>query len=130
MGRLSAVWKGEPLDSTNFTVYKCEVLGSHRGQADCSLCLAPDKARFGCVWCGEACVFRQSCPTPPLTNCPRPRIDVISPLAGPLEGGTLVTIEGSDLGRRREDVEGKISIAGLPCALTQYQVTPRSEPTP
>ena len=46
----------------------------------------------------------------------------IKPLSGPIEGGTLVTIEGSDLGLKEEDVRGKIHIGHMPCELQDYQV--------
>jgi len=47
----------------------------------------------------------------------------IKPLSGPMEGGTLVTIEGSDLGLKEEDVRGKIHIGHVPCELVNYQVS-------
>lgn len=46
----------------------------------------------------------------------------IKPLSGPIEGGTLLTIEGSDLGLKQEDVRGKIHIGHVPCELVDYQV--------
>ena len=42
-----------------------------------------------------------------------------------MEGGTLVTIEGSNLGQRREDIEGKVSVGNFPCALVEYHVSVR-----
>lgn len=39
-----------------------------------------------------------------------------------MEGGTLLTIEGSDLGLKEEDVRGKIHIGYVPCELVDYQV--------
>jgi len=47
----------------------------------------------------------------------------IKPLSGPIEGGTLMTIEGSDLGLKEEDVRGKIHIGHVPCELVDYQVS-------
>ncbi len=49
----------------------------------------------------------------------------IKPLSGPIEGGTLVTIEGSNLGLKEEDVRNKIQIGGSPCSLVDYQVSVR-----
>ncbi|KAG7269524.1 hypothetical protein CRUP_025248 [Coryphaenoides rupestris] len=40
---------------------------------------------------------------------------VIDPVSGPLEGGTVVTISGSNLGQRPEDVQDSVSVAGVPC---------------
>ena len=58
----------------------------------------------------------------------------IQPLAGPLEGGTLVTIEGSNLGLREEDVQGNIFIGEVPCEVHEYHVsvkiTCRTGPAP
>lgn len=47
----------------------------------------------------------------------------IKPLSGPIEGGTLVTIEGSNLGLKEDDVKGKIRIGDIPCELIDYQVS-------
>lgn len=49
----------------------------------------------------------------------------IKPLSGPIEGGTLVTIEGSNLGLKKEDVLGKIKIGQVPCILVNYEVSVR-----
>lgn len=46
-------------------------------------------------------------------------------MSGPIEGGTLVTIEGSNLGLKREDVHGKIKIGSVPCKLVNYEVSVR-----
>ena len=47
----------------------------------------------------------------------------IQPLAGPLEGGTLVTIEGSNLGLREEDVKNNVFIGDVPCHVHDYRVS-------
>ena len=47
----------------------------------------------------------------------------IKPLSGPIEEGTLVSIEGSNLGLKEEDVKGKIRIGHVPCELIDYQVS-------
>lgn len=44
-------------------------------------------------------------------------------MSGPIEGGTMVTIEGSNLGLNREDVWGKIHIGGILCHLVDYEVS-------
>lgn len=51
----------------------------------------------------------------------------IKPLSGPIEGGTLITIEGSNLGIREEDVRGKIRIGDVPCALVHYEISVKIE---
>lgn len=47
----------------------------------------------------------------------------IKPLSGPIEGGTFVTIEGSNLGLKEDDVRGKIHIGDTPCTLVEYEVS-------
>lgn len=51
----------------------------------------------------------------------------IKPLSGPIEGGTLITIEGSNLGVREADVRGKIRIGDVPCQLVHYEISVRIE---
>ena len=112
------------VDRTTIILYKCEVLGSHREHPDCSLCVTRDR-HFECTWCNNKCVYRDSCLNSPFSECPKPRIDMIKPLSGPIEGGTLVTIEGSNLGLRESDVEGKILIGNASCSLVDYEVSVR-----
>ncbi|XP_022708589.1 plexin-B-like [Varroa jacobsoni] len=123
--QLTVLWNGDIfVDQTNLTVYKCGLLGSHSRRADCSLCLTRD-ARYQCSWCGSQCMFGPSCSQPVTTSCPPPRIDWIHPLSGPVEGGTLVTIEGSNLGTSQAEVEDKIRIGQLPCVPREYSVSVR-----
>ncbi|XP_059469642.1 plexin-B isoform X3 [Neocloeon triangulifer] len=124
---LTLVWnRNHFVDTTNITLYKCEILGSHREHPDCSLCVTSN-AKYECSWCGNKCSYSNSCLQTPVNECPKPRIDMIKPLSGPIEGGTLVTIEGSDLGLKEEDVKGRISIGSIPCELVNYQVSVRIE---
>nr|KAF6335634.1 plexin B1 [Pipistrellus kuhlii] len=96
-------------------LYDCSV-----GRGDCSLCqtAAP---RFGCVWCQgpQRCVAREACGAAGAvaTQCPAPRIHSVEPLSGPVDGGTRVTIRGSNLGQRVRDVQDTVRVAGLPCAV-------------
>lgn len=39
----------------------------------------------------------------------------VSPVAGPLEGGTLVTIQGLNLGLSFSELEGNVEVAGVQC---------------
>lgn len=146
------------IDTAIVTLYKCDVLGSHREHADCSLCVTRD-TKYQCAWCGNTCVYNETCTSATFSSnngldqdlssssssslllpsnhhnlalskfneCPRPRIDMIKPLFGPIEGGTLVTIEGSNLGIREEDVRGKISIGSVPCELINYEISVKIE---
>ncbi|XP_071548582.1 plexin-B-like isoform X2 [Panulirus ornatus] len=156
---VTLVWnRNHVVDARPLILYKCGVLGAHRGHHDCSLCVTRHP-RYHCTWCGAACRYAPQCPTDPAASssavmprptglnladaashgagssqCPTPRIDVIQPLAGPLEGGTLVTIEGSNLGLREEDVKGNIFIGDVPCSVHKYyvsvKITCRTGPAP
>ncbi|XP_075553177.1 plexin-B-like [Dermacentor variabilis] len=131
---LTVLWNGDTfIDKTNVTLYKCLLLGSHGGRQDCSLCLTRDK-RYQCSWCGGSCNYGPSCVEPVTTSCPPPRIDWIHPLNGPVEGGTLVTIEGSNLGTSEEEIRDKILVGGLPCVPVEYNVSVRvvcrTQPSP
>ncbi|XP_063990960.1 plexin-B [Diachasmimorpha longicaudata] len=122
---VTVVWNtNHHVDRTKIILYKCEVLGSHREHADCSLCMTRDQ-RFECSWCSNSCTYKHSCLYLPFAECPKPRIDMIRPLSGPIEGGTLVTIEGSNLGLKETDVSDKIHIGKTPCTLVDYEVSVR-----
>uniref|UniRef100_A0A8C5A6F8 Plexin B3 n=1 Tax=Gadus morhua TaxID=8049 RepID=A0A8C5A6F8_GADMO len=78
-----------------------------------------DCSAYGCVWCtgseSSSCAFNQSCAGIPADTCPPPHITEVVPVSGPLEGGVLVTIWGSNLGVRPQDLEGGVSVVGEPC---------------
>lgn len=114
------------IDTISITLYKCDVLGSHREHADCSLCVTRDQ-KYQCSWCNKQCVFNDTCMHGAASECPRPRIDSIKPLSGPIEGGTLVSIEGSNLGIREDDVRGKIRIGNVLCELVNYEISVKIE---
>lgn len=44
-----------------------------------------------------------------------------------MEGGTLITIEGSNLGIREEDVHDNIRIGDVPCELVNYEISVKIE---
>ncbi|XP_064473748.1 plexin-B-like isoform X2 [Ornithodoros turicata] len=124
-GTLTVLWNEDTfIGQTNVTLYKCQLLGSHGARPDCSLCLTRDK-KYQCAWCGGSCTYASTCVQPVTTTCPPPRIDWIHPLSGPVEGGTLVTIEGSNLGTTREEISDKIKIGGIPCIPVEYSVSVR-----
>ncbi|CAB1330364.1 unnamed protein product, partial [Coregonus sp. 'balchen'] len=72
-------------------LYDCSV-----GQSDCSQCRAVP-SEYGCVWCGGES-----------PGC-------IQPVSGPVEGGVLVTIHGSNLGMHYQDIQGGVTVAGVSC---------------
>nr|XP_040028481.1 plexin-B2a isoform X2 [Gasterosteus aculeatus aculeatus] len=99
------------IDSTlTVVLYNCSV-----GREDCSLCQHADAA-YRCVWCSATrrCVYRERCPGPEAAQCPPPQITDIVPRFGPPNGQISVTIKGSNMGIKREDVK-KITVAGVEC---------------
>nr|XP_006122669.1 plexin-B2 [Pelodiscus sinensis]XP_006122670.1 plexin-B2 [Pelodiscus sinensis]XP_006122671.1 plexin-B2 [Pelodiscus sinensis]XP_006122672.1 plexin-B2 [Pelodiscus sinensis]XP_006122674.1 plexin-B2 [Pelodiscus sinensis]XP_006122675.1 plexin-B2 [Pelodiscus sinensis]XP_014428880.1 plexin-B2 [Pelodiscus sinensis] len=107
------------------TLYNCSY-----GRSDCSLCLAahPD---YNCVWCEEEgkpskCIYKNLCHDPPTETCPHPVITRIEPKTGPLTGGILLTIIGSNLGIKAGDVKN-ITVAGTECIFKEefYSVSTR-----
>src|SRR6218665_395494 len=105
-------------------IYKCQFLGAISGRADCSLCGTRDR-KYDCAWCHNTCSHRDQCRERPSTSCPPPRIDYIHPISGPIEGGTLVTIEGSNLGSSLDEIRDRVSIGGIRCIPTEYNVSLR-----
>ncbi|KAM8884047.1 plexin-B2a isoform 1-T5 [Synchiropus picturatus] len=99
------------IDSTlTVVLYNCSV-----GKEDCSLCKHAD-AKYQCVWCSttRSCVYRELCHSPLPAQCPSPEITDIIPRYGPLNGQISVTIKGSNMGIKKEDVN-KIKVAGVNC---------------
>uniref|UniRef100_A0A4W6D025 Plexin b2a, tandem duplicate 1 n=1 Tax=Lates calcarifer TaxID=8187 RepID=A0A4W6D025_LATCA len=99
------------IDSTlTVVLYNCSV-----GREDCSLCKHAD-AKYQCVWCATSrtCVYRELCPSQQSAQCPNPEITDIVPRFGPLKGRISVTIKGSNMGIKKEDIK-KITVAGVDC---------------
>uniref|UniRef100_A0A8D0A4E9 Plexin D1 n=1 Tax=Sander lucioperca TaxID=283035 RepID=A0A8D0A4E9_SANLU len=90
-------------------VYNCGV-----GSSDCSQCWGREDQGHLCGWCENSCRPRDDCQSIS-DQCPAPEIHKISPLRGPLEGGTLLTVQGRNLGRRVGAV--KVSIGDVLCTL-------------
>ncbi|KAM7404278.1 hypothetical protein PAMP_011641 [Pampus punctatissimus] len=107
------------------TLFNCSV-----GRSDCSRCRTADP-KYGCVWCGGAvssrCIYQDSCTDEIKHTCPAPVIHFLDPVSGPVEGGTVVTISGSNLGQRAEDIENSVTVAGVPCSVihSRYEVSSR-----
>ncbi|XP_061549767.1 plexin-B3 isoform X1 [Phycodurus eques] len=103
----------DALPGLQLHLYNCSA-----GRSDCSQCRAVPK-EYGCVWCTESpapsCVYNQSCAGIPADSCPPPQITQVRPLSGPLEGGVLVTISGSNLGMSFQDVVSGVTVAGVQC---------------
>uniref|UniRef100_A0AAQ4QFE7 Plexin b1a n=1 Tax=Gasterosteus aculeatus aculeatus TaxID=481459 RepID=A0AAQ4QFE7_GASAC len=107
------------------TLFNCSV-----GRSDCSRCRTADP-KYGCVWCagvsGSRCVYRDSCAEEVKHTCPAPVIHYLDPVSGPVEGGTVVTISGSNLGQRAVDIQQSVLVAGVPCSVihSRYEVSSR-----
>uniref|UniRef100_A0A8D0AD56 Plexin D1 n=1 Tax=Sander lucioperca TaxID=283035 RepID=A0A8D0AD56_SANLU len=96
-------------DQLSLEVYNCGV-----GSSDCSQCWGREDQGHLCGWCENSCRPRDDCQSIS-DQCPAPEIHKISPLRGPLEGGTLLTVQGRNLGRRVGAV--KVSIGDVLCTL-------------
>uniref|UniRef100_A0A8C8FCY2 Plexin-A2 n=1 Tax=Oncorhynchus tshawytscha TaxID=74940 RepID=A0A8C8FCY2_ONCTS len=124
---LSIVWNGNFIidnpEKIKVHLYKC---GAQRDS--CGMCLRAER-KFQCGWCsGEGrCTMQQHCsPISPYASrwlnlsgrnvkCTNPRITEVSPVAGPPEGGTLVTIQGMNLGLSFSELLGNVEVAGVHC---------------
>uniref|UniRef100_A0A673XKN7 Plexin D1 n=1 Tax=Salmo trutta TaxID=8032 RepID=A0A673XKN7_SALTR len=104
-----------PSLSLSVEVYNCGV-----GSGDCSQCWGREDQGHLCGWCDNICRPRDDCQYMS-SQCPDPEITKISPLSGPLEGGTLLTVQGRNMGRRADVV--KVSIGMVPCKILPYQYT-------
>uniref|UniRef100_A0A9J7YYW9 Sema domain-containing protein n=1 Tax=Cyprinus carpio carpio TaxID=630221 RepID=A0A9J7YYW9_CYPCA len=90
-------------------LYNCSVR-----REDCSLCKNTDQ-KYKCVWCDttKSCIYKDLC-SQELEDCPPPKITDIVPRYGPMKGKISVTIKGSNLGIKQEDIK-RITVAKVPC---------------
>ncbi|XP_051996900.1 plexin-B1 [Xyrauchen texanus] len=114
------------IDSTDLyvTLYNCSV-----GHSDCSRCHSADQ-KYSCVWCRtpqSSCVHRESCFQRIELTCPAPLIHAVEPLSGLVEGGITLTISGSNLGQKAQDVLQSVTVAGVPCTVIPhlYEISSR-----
>ena len=101
-------------------LYNCSSLAD-----GCSSCLGANLGTgFECGWCDgssdDVCRVSEDCPNPAHfttapNQCPVPRITSFFPASGPPEGGTTVTITGTDLGVTYADVVNNVTISSSPC---------------
>ncbi|XP_007953477.1 plexin-B1 [Orycteropus afer afer] len=109
-------------DGLHVVLYDCSV-----GHGDCSRCQTA-MPQYGCVWCeGEhpRCMAQEACVESVATQCPAPLIHSVEPLTGPVDGGTRVTIRGSNLGQHVQDVQDTVRVAGVPCTVDtqEYEIS-------
>uniref|UniRef100_A0AAR2KYB8 Plexin-A2 n=1 Tax=Pygocentrus nattereri TaxID=42514 RepID=A0AAR2KYB8_PYGNA len=123
----SVVWNGNFIidnpENIQVHLYKC---GAQRDS--CGMCLKAER-KFQCGWCSMEgrCTLRHHCPmSNPYTSrwlnlattnvkCTNPRITEVTPVAGPPEGGTRVTIHGVNLGLSFSEMVDNVQVAGVPC---------------
>lgn len=114
---LSVYWGNNfYLESTNglsALLYKCDVLAN----SECSLCMNLNFTRpyLECFWCDGTCSYMNRCDQRNIVSCPAPQIRSVWPLSGPIQGETNVTIEGTNLGSKFEDIENAVTVAGVVC---------------
>lgn len=112
----AVIWdSSKPLDNPeniHVLVYRCNAMSEN-----CGMCLElPDK--YGCGWCQDSnkCEVQDQCHKHTVKwlertqTCPDPQITKVTPMSGPLEGGTNITIDGYNLGRVFTDIENGIYI--------------------
>uniref|UniRef100_A0A673CJ03 Plexin-A2 n=1 Tax=Sphaeramia orbicularis TaxID=375764 RepID=A0A673CJ03_9TELE len=110
----SVVWNGNFIidnpENIQVHLYKCAA------QRDsCGMCLKAER-KFQCGWCsGEGrCTLRHHCP--PINPYTTRWLNLSSKnvkLAGPPEGGTRVTIHGTNLGLAFADMVNNVEVAGV-----------------
>ncbi|KAK1166950.1 plexin-A4 [Acipenser oxyrinchus oxyrinchus] len=119
---LMVVWNGDfSIDNpanNKVHLYKCGAM-----RESCGMCLKADP-HFGCGWCkGEdRCTLKQHCLLPEWleysgmnSKCTNPKITEITPLTGPREGGTRVTIRGENLGLEFKEIVAHVRVAEVEC---------------
>uniref|UniRef100_UPI00358E1BA8 plexin-B3-like isoform X1 n=2 Tax=Myxine glutinosa TaxID=7769 RepID=UPI00358E1BA8 len=125
---LNVQWEsGKRLDNAgyNVTFYDCK-----RTHSDCSQCQASDDV-LRCEWCKSSadCMYETQCngDTAASGDCPPPNIISFEPKRGPTDGGTKVTICGTDLGQKANDIQDPVVIAGVRCNVTisSYRISQR-----
>ncbi|XP_061187116.1 hepatocyte growth factor receptor-like [Saccostrea echinata] len=75
--------------ASRFPLYSCHV------HTTCRTCLTSGDP-LGCGWCKDSCVMRSECNSTWYNDTCPPFISRVYPLSGPLQGGTIVTIEGEN----------------------------------
>ena len=103
-------------------IYECSKLAQ-----GCSSCLGANiYTDFTCGWCvstTSSCQVNDSCASEAFatvsTQCPSPSITGVSPLAGPLSGGTNLTITGTDLGVQASDIF-IVTVGGVECVVIDH----------
>ena len=101
-------------------LYNCPSLAD-----GCSSCLGANLGTgFDCGWCigssDDMCRVSENCRSPAQfatapDQCPAATITSVLPGSGPPEGGTTVTITGTDLGVTYDDIVNNVMISSSSC---------------
>ncbi|KAI5101511.1 plexin-D1 precursor, partial [Silurus meridionalis] len=118
--RLDLRRRGQDKYIDNPESFTVEVYSCSGGDSDCSQCWGREQQGHMCAWCDNSCRPRDQC-QPTSAQCPDPTIHKITPLSGPLSGGTLLTVQGRNLGSRFDGVE--VYIGDVPCQLLPHHYT-------
>ena len=97
------------------TLYDCSAFSA----PVCTSCLALNIGTgYGCGWCnGISCVAPETCSSTFASQpnqCPSPMLSSVSPISGPIGGGTILTITGTNLGVTVGDIVS-VTVGGVPC---------------
>ncbi|XP_071853513.1 plexin-A4-like isoform X4 [Apostichopus japonicus] len=119
---LSLQWSKE--NKTLDGSYKVILYDCHEGRSDCSRCLSniTTHPEFQCGWCPKqsSCTVREKCTGTLQRKCSDlPRIKSVSPSSSAIEGGTIVSITGSDFGQTFEELQIVI-VAGVVCEHQEF----------
>ncbi|KAE8612142.1 hypothetical protein XENTR_v10012738 [Xenopus tropicalis] len=112
--------KGLYLD--NPSMLSVEVYNCASQTPDCSSCLGRADLGHHCSWSESSMSCRLNSEILSISypyTCPAPDIRKIDPASGPLLGGTLVTIQGRNLGSRFSDINGRVKIGEIECTPIQ-----------
>ncbi|VDI05347.1 plexin A [Mytilus galloprovincialis] len=116
---LRVTWgRGAEIENDGMTVYLYSCYKMAHG--DCSLCKNFEQSRvsLNCQWCDNPlqCQYKDHCSAVgAIARCPGPHIDTVTPRVGHVYGGTIVTIQGRNLGAEFVDVKNNVTIAGVAC---------------
>ncbi|XP_063282383.1 plexin-D1 [Pelobates fuscus] len=116
--------RGQFID--NPTMLTVEVYNCASGATDCSRCQGRTDLGHLCSWSENTASCRLTNDLQTIQDtCPTPEIRKIEPISGPHLGGTLLTIQGRNLGSRFSDIDGKVKIGEIPCTpiLEKYVVS-------
>lgn len=105
-----------------FPIATCSV------HADCGSCLK-SRDPLGCGWCEDSCTTKEECGDKIWTNpdrsttpsCP-PALTSITPEAGPVQGGTLLTLHGKDFGTADNTVR-TVKVSDIVCQVKSHSAS-------